>query len=151
MMDDSKKKHEQHVDEAPHMEDEEVLKEMQEIEDNELVDIDEPETLANSPSLQRGTDDVEFAQEAAVDSKTVREPVKSNEKETDMDNDVHAGMGWLAVVLSIVSFFIMPVLLGAAGIILGFMAKRRGADTLGNTAIIAGAISIVLTLFFAPF
>jgi len=150
-MDDSKKKHEERVDESPHMEDEEVLKEMQEIEDNELVDIDEPETLANSPSLQPGTDDVEFAQEAAVDPNTVREPIKSNEKESDKTTEVPTGMGWLAVVLSIVSFFVMPVILGAAGIIVGFIAKRRGADTLGNTAVIAGAISIVLTLFFAPF
>lgn len=150
-MDDSKKKQEEHVNEAPHVDDEEVLKEMEEIEDNELVDIDEPETLANSPSLQPGTDDVEFAQEAAIDSNTVREPVKSGEKESDMTTEVPTGMGWLAVVLSIASFFIMPVILGAAGIIVGFISKRRGADTLGNTAIIAGVISILLTLFFAPF
>jgi len=150
MMDESKKKHEEHMDETPHIDDEEA-KEIKNVEDHELNDLEERDTLADSPSLMPGTDDVEFAQEAAIDNKTVRDPVKSGEKETDMDNDVHAGMGWLAVVLSIISFFIMPVILGAAGVIVGFMAKRRGADTLGNTAIIAGAISILLTLFFAPF
>ncbi len=150
MMDDSKKKQEEHVDEAPHIEDEE-MEELQNIEDHELDDLEERDSLANSASLQPGTDDVEFAQEAAVDNKTVREPMKSRERETDMDSDVHAGMGWVAVVLSVISFFIMPVLLGAAGIVVGFLAKRRGVDTLGNTAIVAGAISILLTLFFAPF
>lgn len=150
-MDESRKNHDEHVEDGPHYgnEKESLIKQVEDHHDEDEIEV--RDTLANSPSLFPGTDDVEFGQEAVVDTKTVRDPIKSSEKETDMDNNVQAGFGWLAVVLSIVSFFIMPVILGAAGIIFGFIAKRRGAVTLGNTAIIAGAISVLLTLFFAPF
>ncbi|KGP90517.1 hypothetical protein N780_05085 [Pontibacillus chungwhensis BH030062] len=142
--------HKEHVEEAPHYGDEKES-EMKKIDDGQSYDEVYNEVEVAEGGVYAGTGDVEFAQEAAVDAKTVREPIKSDEKESDMDNDVHAGMGWLAVVLSVVSFFIMPVILGAAGIIVGFMARRRGAETLGNTAIVAGAISVVLSLVFAPF
>ncbi|WP_188453642.1 DUF4190 domain-containing protein [Virgibacillus oceani] len=70
----------------------------------------------------------------------------------DDDTDSHASTwGWVALALSIVSFFIWPIVLGGAGIIVGFVAKSRDADTLGNTAIIAGAVSIIITLFILPF
>lgn len=59
--------------------------------------------------------------------------------------------GWIGIALSVISFFIWPVVLGAAGIILGFISRSRGADTLGNIAIAAGAVSIIVSLFFAPF
>jgi hypothetical protein len=91
----------------------------------------------------------ELAQEMTADD--FNRPVKSEEQETNMQDNVRTGMGWLAIVLSALSFFMMPILLGAAGIIFGFVSKNRGADTLGNTAIIAGAIAIVLSLFVAPF
>ncbi|MCD5323593.1 MULTISPECIES: DUF4190 domain-containing protein [Pontibacillus] len=140
----------EHTEEAPRYGDEQES-EMKKIDDGQSYDEAYNEVEVADGGVYAGTGDVEFAQEAAVDAKTVREPIKSNERESDMDNDVHAGMGWLAVVLSVVSFFILPVILGAAGIIVGFMARRRGAETLGNTAIVAGAISVVLTLVFAPF
>ncbi|KGX88896.1 DUF4190 domain-containing protein [Pontibacillus litoralis] len=101
--------------------------------------------------LYAGTDDVEFAQEAAIERNIVREPMESSERETSMESDVQTGFGWVALVVSIVSFFVLPVVMGAAGIILGFISKRRGADTLGNVAIFVGIVSIVLSLFFAPF
>ncbi|MDC3413371.1 hypothetical protein NC797_10570 [Aquibacillus sp. 3ASR75-11] len=91
----------------------------------------------------------ELGQEMTADD--VDRPIKSDEQETKMQSNVHTGMGWLAVILSALSFFVMPVILGAAGIIFGFVSKNRGADTLGNTAIIAGAIAIVLSLFVRPF
>ncbi|WP_099158523.1 DUF4190 domain-containing protein [Virgibacillus ndiopensis] len=71
----------------------------------------------------------------------------------DDDSNTHANstFGWIALALSIVSFFVWPIVLGGAGIIVGFIAKSRDADTLGNTAIIAGAVSIIITLFILPF
>ena len=36
----------------------------------------------------------------------------------------------LALALSILSLFVMPILFGAAGIVLGFIARRRGAKGL---------------------
>lgn len=67
------------------------------------------------------------------------------------DGDVNSTYGWIGIALSVVSFFMMPIILGAAGIILGFVSRSRGADTLGNIAIAAGAISIIITLFILPF
>lgn len=61
------------------------------------------------------------------------------------------GVGAFAIVLSIISLFFLPVILGAAGIIVGFIARRNKATALGNSAIGIGAISIILTLFFSPF
>ena len=71
--------------------------------------------------------------------------------EDDNDTDVNSVYGWIGIALSVVSFFMMPVILGAAGIILGFISRSRGADALGNTAIVAGAISILISLFVIPF
>ncbi|WP_261129491.1 DUF4190 domain-containing protein [Bacillus sp. Marseille-Q3570] len=67
------------------------------------------------------------------------------------ENTEGRGMGIFAIALSILSLFFLPVLLGAAGIIVGFFARRRGARTLGNWAIGLGIASIVISLIFAPF
>ncbi len=92
----------------------------------------------------------EFAQEAAVGP--IDEPMNNGEKETTMeDDDVKVGMGWLGLSAAILSFFFAPLILGATGIILGIVGKRRGADTLGNMAIIISIVSIAFSLFFAPF
>ncbi|WP_407268403.1 DUF4190 domain-containing protein [Radiobacillus sp. PE A8.2] len=108
------------------------------VEDEELYSLDE--------AYKR---DEEIAQE--ISAAEFNRPMQATEKETEMKSEVKTGMGWLALILAALSFFIMPVILGAAGIIFGFVSKSRGADTLGNTAIIAGAISIIITLFIAPF
>ncbi|MYL47942.1 hypothetical protein GLV98_00505 [Halobacillus litoralis] len=92
----------------------------------------------------------EFAQEAAVGP--IDEPMNNEEKETTMEEeeDVKVGMGWLGLSAAILSFFFAPLILGAAGIVLGIIGKRRGADTLGNMAIIVSIVSIAFSLFFAP-
>lgn len=76
-----------------------------------------------------------------------------DEIEADRDEGVAEGrgVGAFAIVLSIISLFFLPVILGAAGIIVGFIARRNGATGLGNWAIGIGAVSIILTLFFSPF
>ncbi|WML40575.1 hypothetical protein RCG19_02490 [Neobacillus sp. OS1-2] len=61
------------------------------------------------------------------------------------------GMGTLALALSILSLFVMPILFGAAGIVLGFVARSRGATGLGAWAIGIGVISIVVGIFILPF
>lgn len=61
------------------------------------------------------------------------------------------GFGIAALVLSILSLFWSPVLFGAAGIVLGIVARNRGARTMGNWAIGLGILSIVISLFLAPF
>jgi hypothetical protein len=54
-------------------------------------------------------------------------------------------------VLSILSLFFLPIILGAAGIILGFIARRKGALTLGAWAIGIGVVSIIVGTFILPF
>ncbi|RYG74713.1 hypothetical protein EU245_00595 [Lentibacillus lipolyticus] len=86
--------------------------------------------------------DEEFAAEMTAD-----DIVDTDEDETEGTS----AFGWIATALSVVSFFMMPIILGGAGIILGFISRNRGAETLGNTAIIAGAISVLIRLFILPF
>ncbi|WP_221565599.1 DUF308 domain-containing protein [Alkalihalobacillus sp. TS-13] len=86
-----------------------------------------------------------------------QERVMDKEREDSYNNDADPedtegrGVGIFAIALSILSLFFLPVLLGAAGIIVGFFARRRGARTLGNWAIGLGIASIVISLIFAPF
>ncbi|WP_420490263.1 hypothetical protein [Neobacillus drentensis] len=61
------------------------------------------------------------------------------------------GMGTLALALSIISLFVLPILFGAAGIVLGFVARNRGATGLGAWAIGIGVVSIVIGIFILPF
>lgn len=61
------------------------------------------------------------------------------------------GTGYVALALSILSLFVLPILFGAAGIVLGFVARRRGAEGLGAWAIGIGAVSIIIGIFILPF
>jgi hypothetical protein len=61
------------------------------------------------------------------------------------------GIGIAALALSILSLFVMPILFGAAGIVLGFIARRKGSEGLGNWAIGLGAVSIIVGMFIVPF
>ncbi|MDG5788768.1 DUF4190 domain-containing protein [Evansella sp. AB-P1] len=61
------------------------------------------------------------------------------------------GIATFALALSIVSLLFLPVLFGAAGLVLGFMAVNRDQKGLGYTAIVISAFSIIMSVFFAPF
>ncbi len=72
----------------------------------------------------------------------------------DEENETAAagrGVGYAALALSILSLFVLPVLFGATGIVLGFIARRRGSESLGGWAIAIGAISIIVGMFILPF
>ncbi|MEH7124548.1 DUF4190 domain-containing protein [Bacillus sp. JJ1532] len=72
----------------------------------------------------------------------------------ERDNEAETagrGMGIAALVLSIISLFVFPVLFGATGIVLGFIARRRGALSLGSWAIGIGVVSIIVGMFILPF
>lgn len=60
------------------------------------------------------------------------------------------GVGMAALALSILSLFVFPILFGIAGIILGFVARKKGASS-GTWAITIGAISLILGIFILPF
>ncbi|MCU9613891.1 DUF4190 domain-containing protein [Caldibacillus lycopersici] len=68
-------------------------------------------------------------------------------------NEAGAGKVWgyIGLALAILSLFTAPLLFGIAGIVLGFIARNRGASGLGSWAIGIGALSVVISLFLAPF
>ncbi|WP_227934965.1 DUF4190 domain-containing protein [Alkalihalobacillus deserti] len=94
-----------------------------------------------------------FQEETAVEYGAANDLVEKDKTARMNEDDVTAGrgVGTFAIVLSILSLFFLPVLLGAAGIVVGFVSRRYGSTTLGNWAIGIGAISILMTVFFSPF
>lgn len=75
--------------------------------------------------------------------------VEINAEESD-DVDIKSIYGWSAIALSVLSFFIVPFLFAVLGIIVGFVARYNRALILGNTAIVIGALSIIVRLFILP-
>ncbi|MFC0558081.1 DUF4190 domain-containing protein [Halalkalibacter alkalisediminis] len=94
-----------------------------------------------------------FQEETAVEYGVMNDRVERDETARINEDDVTAGrgVGTFAIVLSILSLFFLPILLGAAGIVVGFVSRRYGSTSLGNWAIGIGAISILMTVFFSPF
>ncbi|MEH7302068.1 hypothetical protein [Neobacillus drentensis] len=106
-----------------------------------------PEIGASVPIHSHGYRE-ETAAEIAAPVPVVRRDVRTGDRERAEGG---TGIGTLAIALSILSLFVMPILFGAAGIVLGFVARRRGAEGLGAWAIGIGAISIILGMFILPF
>jgi hypothetical protein len=80
-----------------------------------------------------------------------RNDARDSGDDTNSENIAGTTFGFSGLALSVLSLFIMPILLGAAGIILGVVARRRGANTLGAWAIGIGAVSIIVGIFIVPF
>ncbi|WP_453994950.1 DUF4190 domain-containing protein [Bacillus nitroreducens] len=112
-------------------------------DDFEYVD---PNLGANADSSYNEETAAEVA--APINYGTTNREVR---KTTDDNVASGTGLGWLALALSIISLFVMPVLMGAAGIIIGFIARRRGATGIGAWAIGIGAVSIIVGIFILPF
>ncbi|MEH7236038.1 DUF308 domain-containing protein [Bacillus sp. JJ1562] len=109
----------------------------------------DPNIGANADSSYNEETAAEVA--APINYGTTNREANNNVGDNTQDRAGGAGLGWLALALSIISLFVMPVLLGAAGIIIGFIARRRGATGLGAWAIGIGAVSIIVGIFILPF
>ncbi|QOS92921.1 DUF4190 domain-containing protein [Brevibacillus sp. JNUCC-41] len=59
-------------------------------------------------------------------------------------------IGVISLIISILSLFMMPFILGIVGIIVGIVARSRGSN-LGTWAIGIGAVSIIVAIFILPF
>ncbi len=59
--------------------------------------------------------------------------------------------GVIGIVLSILSFFTMPFILGISGFFTGFIASKRGAVRLGRWSMVLSSFVVVLTLLLNPF
>jgi hypothetical protein len=94
----------------------------------------------------------EYREETAAEIAAPAPLIRGREHEEEREKAAGGtGIGTLALILSILSLFVLPILFGAAGIVLGFVARRRGATGLGAWAIGIGAISIVIGIFILPF
>ncbi|TDQ41712.1 DUF4190 domain-containing protein [Aureibacillus halotolerans] len=72
------------------------------------------------------------------------------ERSTNTDSNA-VGLSGLALALSLLALFVLPLILGAAGIIIGFISRRRGAGAMALWAIGLGVVAVLISLFFAPF
>ncbi len=122
---------------------------------NERDRFDNPDYRGISPlDREIETDyETEASAEIAAPVNMGRTYATTDRRDTDQGERVGEGrgIGYLALALSIISLFILPVILGAAGIIVGFIARRRGALGTGAWAIGIGAVSIILGIFIMPF
>ncbi|TVX78999.1 DUF4190 domain-containing protein [Peribacillus simplex] len=78
---------------------------------------------------------------------------KDEPAEADGSGDVASrgkAIGVIALIISILSLFMMPFILGIVGIIVGIVARSRGSN-LGTWAIGIGAVSIIVGIFILPF
>lgn len=66
--------------------------------------------------------------------------------------DAAAGrvIGWTALVFAIASWFLWPVLMGAASALLGWFAYRQGSKTLGVWSIVIGLVALAAYLALLP-
>jgi hypothetical protein len=91
--------------------------------------------------------DVETAAEIA-------EPVRNTRTTDDVDTQADggaSGIGWTGLGLSILSLFLLPYIVAPIGVVLGYLAYRRNARTLGVWAMIVGAIAIIGALIIYPY
>lgn len=65
--------------------------------------------------------------------------------------DAAGGLGMVGLGLSLLSLFMLPYLLAPIGIVIGYLAMRRNAATLGTWAMIVGAIAILGALIVYPY
>jgi hypothetical protein len=92
-------------------------------------------------------DDVETAAEIA---EPVRETRRTDNVDTQPENGA-SGIGWTGLGLSILSLFLLPYIVAPIGMVLGYLAYRRNARTLGVWAMIVGAIAILGALIIYPY
>lgn len=94
------------------------------------------------PAPHRGVDKTSHRREEEYATEIIPDTHENNSKA-----EANSTYGWIGIVLSFLSFLVWPLLFSAAGIILGFMSRSKGADTLGNIAIGIGAVSLIIRLF----
>jgi hypothetical protein len=93
------------------------------------------------PKRKFGDDREEYATEIVPDNNEIKE------KDREHRHEAVTTYGWIGIVLSFLSFLVWPLFLGITGIVLGFVSRSKGADTLGNIAIGLGVVAILLRLF----
>ncbi|MCQ6558301.1 DUF4190 domain-containing protein [Paenibacillus mendelii] len=114
--------------------------------DSELHD--EAETRPSDLDRER------YKEEAAAELAVPVHPVNSrSDVRNDADQEIRSASratGWAALIISIMSWFVWPVLLGITGAVIGFMAYRQGSRGLGVWSITLGLIAAAAYLVLIP-
>ncbi|GEN46528.1 DUF2306 domain-containing protein [Alkalibacillus haloalkaliphilus] len=102
--------------------------------------------------ISNRSDDVEFSSDAATfnPDELDEDKMRKEEKESRYEEHVDAGWGWIALAVSLLSFFVWTLLFAVIGVVMGIYAKRRGANTLGNIAIGIAIAAVAIRLFLFP-
>lgn len=118
---------------------------------NRDVEFGEEARAEHRDDRLRDEEDVEAAAEVAPVTDPIGEGREQDGARLDQEEagDEGSGLGITSIILSVLSFFFVPFLLGSAGIILGIIAGRRGS-AMGWWAVGLGAVSVILTAFVAP-
>ncbi len=125
--------------------------------ENETSSNMEGDSTAATSSSATGNEGQTYQEETAAEIATpVREDVRGNNGGNGSQNgsqNAIDGKTWAysALAVSILSLFVLPVALGILGIVLGFVARNKGATGAGTWAIALGAISLVIGMFVLPF
>lgn len=112
-------------------------------------------------SEERGTEEKRFTASNVRDNDVesaaeIAEPIPRSRRADDQEIDGSPragakGIGITGLVLSILSLFMWPYLLGIVGIVLGIVAYRRDAKMTGVWAIVLGAAGILGALVIYPY
>lgn len=93
----------------------------------------------------------EMGADFAYDGPMVRNDREDVVAERDETESGGMTLGWVALVFAAVSWFIWPVLMGATATVLGFIAFRQGAKSLGGWSMGIGLSALALNLIIVPF
>lgn len=108
--------------------------------EKEQSDLDDIAEIPLEDGLDLNNHDLFDEEIAAEITETDSPEVMEVENETKMTNHIY---GWIAIALSLLSFFIMPYIFAGAAIILGFVARTHDRVILGSASIVIGVISII--------
>src|SRR5699024_1067976 len=71
-------------------------------------------------------------------------------EDSEHDPDISSVYGWIAIALSVIAFFVAPILFAAAGIIVGFVSRSKEAPVLGNTGSGIGIVTLIDCCLLVP-
>lgn len=128
-------------------------------------DVDAAKNAQNSSAIRMTdykTNDEEYASEVATAPRGMIQPEEDRPDESRQVKasqpmqtakagaGAGAGLGWTAMILALVSLFILPSILGPAAVVLGAFAYARGRKGLGAWSVVIGLISFVSYVLLAP-
>lgn len=123
-------------------------------ENNDQSILEDVQGLFELPQVEEHRE--ETAGELAPDTRVLPGQEEAPPQESAAEEAVEeAGDGavwsWAGLVLSLLSFLVMPLFLGIVGMGLGYVGFRQGARNTGVWAMGLGALSILASLLITPY